>query len=426
MSDAGFGRFIDDSTIQYERIFAHPLDRVWRAITDPAEVRQWFEPLAVELRANGGWRLGDEGGWTGAITAFDPPRFIRFGHGASMIGGEAGYFQYELEAVAGGTRMLFTHHFPNVQGGLAREGDGIAGGWHEIFDSLTEWLDGVPVGERLSQTDLATTVSIWAKGRVQAGDFEKETARRYVLDLRREEAAGRLNKEYRKRAGAGLGGQADGGLARFPDRWTVEYLRTYPHPIERVWRAITDPKEFSDWFIPGELEPRAGGAFHFKSGDWTGVVEAIDPPRYIRLSGGPDGGGSFEYELTPVAGGTRMRFAQRFDPAGVYAETPDDLGGDLPAGPGTPWKPGFVGGWHEFWDALGDHLDGVPVASRLPRTEFARLVEVVVAEVVAEGRMTEANGHHFAVGLRRHERWNELNKIYRAYIPQALPPVGPA
>jgi uncharacterized protein YndB with AHSA1/START domain len=31
-------------------------------------------------------------------------------------------------------------------------------------------------------------------------------------------------------------------LGRFVDRWTVEYVRTYPHPIQRVWRAITEPK----------------------------------------------------------------------------------------------------------------------------------------------------------------------------------------
>ncbi|HSZ51427.1 MAG TPA: SRPBCC domain-containing protein [Caulobacteraceae bacterium] len=423
--NAGYGRFIDEATVEYERIFPHPIERVWRAITAPAEIAHWFEPMAIDLRDAGGWSVGGAGGWTGAITALDPPKLVRFGHGPGMLGGEAGYFQYELQTVPGGTRMLFTQHFPDVPGGLAREPDGVAGGWHEIFDCLTEWLDDIPIGAHLSETRLAATVSTWAQGRVRAGEFDEPTARRYVLDLRREEAGGRLNNQYRQRAATGLGGQADGGLARFPDRWTVEYLRTYPHPIERVWRAITDPNEFGAWFIPGELEPRAGGAFHFKSGGWAGVVEAIDPPRYIRLSGGPDGAGSFEYELTPVEGGTRMRFAQRFDPAGVYAETPGDLGGDLPGGPGTPWKPGFVGGWHEFWDALGDHLDGVPVASRLPRTEFSRLVEDVVAEVVAEGAMTEANGRRFAVGFRRHERWNELNKIYRTYIPQALPP-GPA
>ena len=73
--------------------------------------------------------------------------------------------------------------------------------------------------------------------------------------------------------------------------------------------------------------------------------------------------GYFQYELSEAEGGTRMRFVQHFPSDGVYKEDPDDLGGDLPV-PGTPWAPGFVGGWHEFWDALGDHLDGVPAGSR--------------------------------------------------------------
>ena len=38
---------------------------------------------------------------------------------------------------------------------------------------------------------------------------------------------------------------ADAELARFIDRFTVEYVRTYAHPVERVWRAVTDPAEFS-------------------------------------------------------------------------------------------------------------------------------------------------------------------------------------
>jgi uncharacterized protein YndB with AHSA1/START domain len=211
-------------------------------------------------------------------------------------------------------------------------------------------------------------------------------------------------------------------LARFIDRWTVEYLRTYPHPIERVWRAITDPKEFRAWFIHGEIELKEGGAYHFKSGDWTGVVQAVDPPRYIRFSNKTgEAAGWFEYELTPVADGTRMRFAQHFDPNGVYTPSPD-LGGDLPGGPGTPWKPGFVGGWHEFWDSLGDYLDGVLTGSRLPKTEFAELVEDFMGGLVGDGRLTEDNARRLTLGLRRHERWNDLNKIYRAHIAATLPP----
>jgi uncharacterized protein YndB with AHSA1/START domain len=275
----------------------------------------------------------------------------------------------------------------------------------------------------LPETDLAATVSAWARRQVRAGAFDEATARRHVLDMRRDEDSARLNRQYRRRAAMGLGGQGDGGLARFPDPWTVEYLRTYPHPIERVWRAITDPAEFRDWFIPGEIELREGGAYLFK-GDWPGVVLAIDPPRHIRFSnktGDPEG--FFEYELIPVAGGTHMRFAQRFDPDGAYAETPGDLGGDLPAGPGTPWKPGFVGGWHEFWDALGDYLDGVPTGSRLPPTEMSAVVEAFANGLAGSGRMEAKQARRLVLGLRRQERWNELNKLYRAYIPTALPPV---
>jgi hypothetical protein len=29
---------------------------------------------------------------------------------------------------------------------------------------------------------------------------------------------------------------SDAQLCRFPDRFTVEYVRTFAHPIERVWR----------------------------------------------------------------------------------------------------------------------------------------------------------------------------------------------
>lgn len=37
---------------------------------------------------------------------------------------------------------------------------------------------------------------------------------------------------------------AEAPLARFLDRFTVEYIRAYAHPIERVWRAVMDPAEF--------------------------------------------------------------------------------------------------------------------------------------------------------------------------------------
>jgi uncharacterized protein YndB with AHSA1/START domain len=207
-------------------------------------------------------------------------------------------------------------------------------------------------------------------------------------------------------------------LARFIDRWTVEYVRTYPHPIERVWRAITDPAEFRVWFIPGKLDLRVGGAYWFGDDGFQGVVTEIEAPRLLRFGSAREG---FSYELSEVAGGTRMRFVQHFPSDGVYAATPDDLGGDLPA-PGTPWKPGFVGGWHEFWDGLADYLDGVTVGSRLPATEFNILTDAWVAKMARMGVFTDKQAERTALSLRRHERWNELNKIYREHIKATLPP----
>ena len=167
---------------------------------------------------------------------------------------------------------------------------------------------------------------------------------------------------------------AEAELARFIDRFTVEYVRVYPHPIERVWRAVTDPTEFGVWFIAGRLDPRPGGAYHFGTpdGNFKGRVTEADPPRFIRFGGPKPGPGYFQYELAEVAGGTRLRFVQHFDPNEAFAETAGDPGGDLPGGPDTPWKPGFVGGWHEFFDALGDFIDGLAPGASLPPASSGR------------------------------------------------------
>ena len=216
---------------------------------------------------------------------------------------------------------------------------------------------------------------------------------------------------------------ADAELARFIDRWTMEYVRFYPHPIERVWRAITDPDELARWFIPPtnwDLVVNADYRFH--DDGFSGKIEALEPPTRIRFGNAAADSGYFEYQLSEAPGGTRMRFINHFSPEGAYAQTPDDLGGDLPGGPGTPWKPGFVGGWHEFWDALGDHLDGVATGSRLPPTKMGAVVQAFVRDMVKSGRMEEKQAPRLVLGLRRQERWNELNKIYRAHIKAKLPP----
>jgi uncharacterized protein YndB with AHSA1/START domain len=211
-------------------------------------------------------------------------------------------------------------------------------------------------------------------------------------------------------------------LARFIDRFTIEYIRVYAHPIARVWRAITDPAEFGVWFISGTIETRVGGAYRFESGEFSGTVLSWEPPRFIRFSHGSHPDAYFQYELEAVGDATRMRFVQHFSPdSAPFTPVPDDLGGDLPGGPETPWMPGFVGGWHEFFDALSDWLDSRLPGSSLAPSEFGALAAAWAEQGVRGGRVTREEAARLVLDFRRTERWNELNKLYRAYIPAALP-----
>ena len=42
---------------------------------------------------------------------------------------------------------------------------------------------------------------------------------------------------------------------------TVE--KEYNHPIEKVWRAITNPEAIAKWFIPGDFKPVVGSEYSF-------------------------------------------------------------------------------------------------------------------------------------------------------------------
>ena len=151
-------------------------------------------------------------------------------------------------------------------------------------------------------------------------------------------------------------------LARFIDRFTVEYVRVYPHPIDRVWRAVSDPAQVTAWFWTAAFEPRVGSTYAFggADSDMRGVITACDPPRLIRFGGpephGPEG--FIEIALESVADGTRLKFVQHSQP-GFWRrdEWPIDPP-DLDEGPGLPWRPGTLAGWHDALDSLAHVLDG--------------------------------------------------------------------
>ena len=39
----------------------------------------------------------------------------------------------------------------------------------------------------------------------------------------------------------------------------------YPHPVERVWRALTDRAALAEWPMANDFEPRVGHRFQFRT-----------------------------------------------------------------------------------------------------------------------------------------------------------------
>jgi uncharacterized protein YndB with AHSA1/START domain len=127
--------------IRFERRLAHPVERVWRALTEPDEIAAWLavaDPLELE---EGGrvvltWQNTDTEGNTavahGTVTALDPPNVLEFDTDIH------GRLRWELEADGDGTALTFTAEVE-----LPEEHEiEVLAGWHIHLDHLEHVLDG--------------------------------------------------------------------------------------------------------------------------------------------------------------------------------------------------------------------------------------------------------------------------------------------
>lgn len=90
--------------------------------------------------------------------------------------------------------------------------------------------------------------------------------------------------------------------------------RVYDHPIDRVWRAITDSAAIAEWLMANDFEPRVGHRFTFRTDPapgFDGIVHCevlvVDEPRKLsyRWTGGPLDT-VIDFTLEAVAEGTRL------------------------------------------------------------------------------------------------------------------------
>jgi uncharacterized protein YndB with AHSA1/START domain len=97
--------------------------------------------------------------------------------------------------------------------------------------------------------------------------------------------------------------------------------RTYPHPPERVWRALTDRRALSTWLMETDFEPVLGKQFTFRDKPrpgWDGITHGevieLEPPRRLaytwRGRPGPDKPFTIDtvvrWTLEPAGTGTRV------------------------------------------------------------------------------------------------------------------------
>jgi uncharacterized protein YndB with AHSA1/START domain len=125
-------------TLVLVRDLSHPPAKVWKALTEPEQLREWA-PFDSDrsLVTVGPATLS----WTGASKASetqvkraDAPKILELGMGSQDL-------RWELEPLGGaGTRLTL---WINIDRGFISMG---AAGWHICFDVLERFLAGRPIG----------------------------------------------------------------------------------------------------------------------------------------------------------------------------------------------------------------------------------------------------------------------------------------
>ncbi len=103
-----------------------------------------------------------------------------------------------------------------------------------------------------------------------------------------------------------------------PPARSVIVEREFPHPLEKVWRALTERSLIEQWLMKNDFQPVAGHAFTLRADpapNWNGVIEcqviAVEPCKTLFYAWGALGLDSIvTFTLTPTDAGTHLRMEQ--------------------------------------------------------------------------------------------------------------------
>jgi Polyketide cyclase / dehydrase and lipid transport len=135
----------DKWTLILVRELRHSPDKVWQALTDPAQLREWA-PFVVD------GNLATEGAtvnlaWVGAPAPL--PTTVKQADAPHLLAYDD--IRWELEPLGSGTRLTLWHSIDHrfISWGAA--------GWHISFDVLDRYLSGTPIGRIVGSDAMKST-----------------------------------------------------------------------------------------------------------------------------------------------------------------------------------------------------------------------------------------------------------------------------
>lgn len=127
----------DKWTLILVRDIRHPPAKVWQALTDPAQLREWAPFDADKSLATVGSvslsTVGTPQVSESIVKRAEAPRLLEYSWGGNDL-------RWELEPIGGGTRLTLSH---NIDRSFISWG---AAGWHICFDVLERLLGEEPIG----------------------------------------------------------------------------------------------------------------------------------------------------------------------------------------------------------------------------------------------------------------------------------------
>jgi uncharacterized protein YndB with AHSA1/START domain len=252
--------------LRIERRLTHPPAKVWRAVTEPAHLSQWYPFRASELEPRVGGKIVFENEGTtfeAVVTDLDPPKVFAFRVDAAggAPGGREGenLLHFELRPDGEGCLLIFSHTFDDRPAAAS-----YATGWRACLDALDMVLDGRPV---------------------EMPDVSAELHEAYIEAFGLDQGAAEVT--------------ADG--------WRVRFERQLMHqPVEQVWASLNPSG--SDAPAVGGPVPQAFTAGKVRSG----AVTAVQAPTLLEYDWQVEDrpAGRVRWELSSGPGGARIVLTQ--------------------------------------------------------------------------------------------------------------------